>query len=82
MRDRRRFRKPQDAIAALGYPGVTAWARAHGFRPGTVMMTLRRWWLRPGKRPHGGIAREIIAALEADLAALSDRERSGTKEVA
>ena len=82
MRDRRRFRKPQDAIAALGYPGVTAWARAHGFRPGTVIMVFRRWWRRPGQRPHGGISRQIMAQLEADLAALPAGERAAAKEVA
>lgn len=59
---------PRELARALGERSISAWARRHGFLPTTAARTLHRWGRRTDRRPHGGIARAIIAQLTADLA--------------
>ena len=54
-------------LQALGWRDLSHWARAHGYRPGTVRMVLARWGTR-ADRPHGGIGRMIMRDLRATLA--------------
>lgn len=67
--------RPSDATLelrkALGMP-ITEWARRRGFPEKTVLVTIRRWW---GKdhTPHGGIARQIMAALREELEEVKER---------
>ncbi len=67
---------------AGGWRGISDWARDRGFRPDTALLVIRRWYGRTDRRPHGGISRQIMAQLEADLAALPAGERAAAKEVA
>lgn len=46
---------------------LATWARGHGFQPGTVWATLRRWAWRIDEMPHGGISRSVMAAVRRDL---------------
>jgi len=51
-----------------GWRSMSAWARAHGYLPVTVRVTVAKWGLRSDKEPHGGLSREIIKKLRAELA--------------
>ena len=59
----------QRIYAALRARGtsVPAWARAHGYQPRTVYQVIERWAHRTDRPPHGGMARQIIADLRAEL---------------
>ncbi len=67
---------------AGGWRGISDWARDRGFRPDTALLVIRRWYGRTDRRPHGGISRQIMAQLEADLAALPAGERAAAQGVA
>ncbi len=45
---------------------LKAWAEKRGFRYETVRTVVRRWWGKD-RTPHGGIARQIMAALREEL---------------
>jgi hypothetical protein len=57
--------------AALRKQGTSlhAWSLAHGYRPGTVTAVVSRWGWRPDQIPHGGIARQVMADLNATIGA-------------
>lgn len=63
----------RDIARALGVASMAQWAKGRGFGPSAVAMTLRRWGHRPERRPHGGISRQIMAALREDLARAAER---------
>jgi len=46
-----------------------AWATDHGYPLSTVYTTVDRWAGRTDRTPHGGLARQIIEQLRADLGA-------------
>lgn len=50
-------------LSRAGYRSIAEWARAHGFRPGTVWRVLQTWGGRAGCEPHGGTARQVMRAL-------------------
>ena len=52
---------------------LRAWALGRGFRPGTVYAAVRSWGWRLDQAPHGGLARQIVARLKADLPAATWR---------
>jgi hypothetical protein len=62
---------PQRVLAALRARGTTArrWALAHGYRPRTVYAAIRDWVGRTDRAPLGGIKREIVRELRAELGA-------------
>jgi len=47
---------------------IPDFARRHGYHCRTVYIVVQRWWHRDDRTPHGGIAREILAALKAEIA--------------
>lgn len=49
-----------------GWNSVDHWARAHGFLAGTVRRVVYDWGMRD-KEPLGGIGRQVMAALRAEL---------------
>lgn len=51
-----------------GWRSMSAWARENGYLPVTVRMAVSIWGLRTDKEPHGGLNRQIIKKLRADLA--------------
>lgn len=55
--------------AALRLKGQTlrSWAIAHNFHYRTVHTTVNRWACRDDRKPHGGIARQIMSALLDEL---------------
>ncbi|MCA1979834.1 MAG: hypothetical protein LDL19_11420 [Thiobacillus sp.] len=49
-----------------GYDSVEQWARMRGFLPGTVRRVVYDWGHRADE-PHGGLGRQIIAALRDEM---------------
>ncbi|MEW5885875.1 MAG: hypothetical protein AB1735_04130 [Pseudomonadota bacterium] len=49
-----------------GWNSVDEWARAHGFLAGTVRRVVYDWGMRD-REPLGGIGRQVMAALRAEL---------------
>jgi len=62
-------------MAARG-SSLRAWALAKGYQPGTVTAAVKRWAYRMDQTPHGGINRQIMADLKADLPAKTLRSLS------
>ncbi len=52
----------------LGWASFDAWARAHGYKSGSVRAAVRTWGLRTDRAPHGGISRSVIRDLRTTLA--------------
>lgn len=61
------MREVKAALLLRGWPSLSAWAEAHGFLPVTTRRVVYDWWHRDS-RPLGGIGRQIIAALRAEMA--------------
>lgn len=59
------IRRIQDGLAKQNLT-MRQWAQREGFTRQAVSITLKRWAGR-GKKPHGGIARDIMARLERTL---------------
>ena len=61
----------REALAALRARGSNGrrWAADHGYHWRTVYSVLHVWVGRTDRRPHGGLARQILADLRADLGA-------------
>jgi hypothetical protein len=57
----------RERLAQAGYGSVAEWAERHGHRPGTARVVVRRWGRRADRMPHGGLARQILADLQATL---------------
>lgn len=51
-----------------GWRSTSAWARENGFLPVTVRKAVNAWGLRTDREPLGGLNRQIIKKLRADLA--------------
>lgn len=62
------MREAKAALLLRGWPSVAAWSAAHGFLPVTVRSTIYHWWHRQDREPLGGMGRQIMAALKAELA--------------
>ena len=58
-------KRVRDALLERG-SSLGQWADAHGFKRETAYSVVRNWAGR-GRRPLGGISRQIIAALRAEL---------------
>lgn len=60
---------PRRILAALSakYGGAYAWAAARGHRARTVYLVIQRWGPRRDREPLGGMGRQIMADLRADL---------------
>lgn len=54
------------SLKLLGWGTPARWAKSRGYNPATVRLTLKTWAGR-NRRPHGGLGREILAALERDI---------------
>jgi hypothetical protein len=46
-----------------GYRSLSAWAKAHGFKPVTARRVVYDWAHRGDREPHGGIARDLMRKL-------------------
>lgn len=62
------MREVRAALILRGWHSVAEWAAAHGFVPITVRRAIYDWWHRTDREPLGGINRQIIAALRAEVA--------------
>jgi hypothetical protein len=54
-------------LALLGWESVSAWAAAHGYERLMAAYCIRTWGNRVDRRPHGGIARALMADLRRTL---------------
>lgn len=61
------MREVRAALIMRGWNSVAEWAVAHGFVPITVRRVIYDWWHRADREPLGGIGRQIMAALRAEL---------------
>ena len=68
------------ALLEKGYSGIADWARRHGHEERGVYYAIKRWGWRLDRTPHGGISRQIIADLRADLGADVVPEVTGRKQ--
>ncbi|MFN4097787.1 MAG: hypothetical protein ACK4GG_13545 [Sphingomonas sp.] len=62
------MRQVKAALLLRGWNSVSAWAIAHGFLPVTARRAIYDWWHRTDREPLGGINRQIIAELRAEVA--------------
>jgi len=60
------FSSVRRRLMMRGWHSVEEWARCHGYMPGTARRVIYDWGLRD-KEPLGGIGRQIMAALRAEL---------------
>lgn len=61
------MREVKAALLLRGWPSIAAWATAHGYLPVTVRSTIYHWWHRRDREPLGGMGRQIMAALLAEM---------------
>lgn len=54
-------------LMTLGWPSVTAWAKAFGHKPGIVSVAMRTWGQRSDRAPHGGLSRVVVRDLRATM---------------
>lgn len=52
----------------LGWTSFTAWAKAHGYKRGSVSAAIRTWGQRTDRAPHGGISRAVMRDLRQTIA--------------
>lgn len=52
----------------LGWTSFTAWAKAHGYKRGSVSAAVRTWGQRTDRAPHGGISRAVMRDLRQTIA--------------
>lgn len=50
-------------LALAGYRSIEDWAKAHGYKAGTVRRVVYDWWHRGDREPLGGIGRQIMRDL-------------------
>jgi len=46
---------------------IHAWALESGYPPSTVYSVVRRWGQRTDRKPHGGVARQVMADLRREV---------------
>ena len=51
-----------NVVRSAGWKSLRAWAKGAGYSPQTVYCAIRVWGLR-NEQPHGGMNRQIMAAL-------------------
>jgi len=56
-------------LRLAGYPSVAEWATRHGIKPVTARRVIYDWADRTDRKPHGGIAREVMRLLRETLEA-------------
>ena len=56
----------QKRLAAQG-DSLYSFATRHAFNYRTVCVVAQRWWHRSDRKPHGGIARDIIEKMQAEF---------------
>lgn len=54
-------------LMTLGWPSVTAWAKAFGHKPVTVNSVMKIWAQRSDRAPHGGLSRQVAKDLRATM---------------
>lgn len=52
----------------LGWRSFDAWAKAHGYKIGSVRAAVRTWGERTDRTPHGGISRAVMRDLRQTIA--------------
>lgn len=60
------YRKILRALSSRG-TSLGKWAERNGFVRVTVYQVVRKWAPRTDRAPHGGISRDILVALRAEL---------------
>ncbi|PJC22717.1 MAG: hypothetical protein CO065_01105 [Comamonadaceae bacterium CG_4_9_14_0_8_um_filter_57_21] len=54
-------------LMTLGWPSLSAWAKAHGHKPVTVNSAMKIWGQRSDRAPHGGLSRVVVRDLRATM---------------
>ena len=62
------MRQVKAALLLRGWDSVAAWALANHFLPVTARRAIYDWWHRTDREPLGGINRQTISALRAEIA--------------
>lgn len=54
-------------LMTLGWPHVSAWCEAYGYKRTSVDAVIKTWGQRSDRAPHGGLSRLVVRDLRATM---------------